>query len=193
MGRVGLVLLAAGNSSRMGSAKQLLAYRGRALVRHAAEIALASVCDPVVVVVGARTPEVRQALAGLKLEIVENPRWAEGMGTSIQVGVSAAANSPLDGVVLALADQPRVTATVLDRLVEAHRDTGRPIVASGYAGTAGVPAFFARTLFEELLALHSGAGAKPLITRDPHRLAVLDCPEAALDVDTPEDYERAVR
>ena len=146
MGRIGLILLATGSSSRMGSAKQLLPYRGRPLVRHATETALGSMATPVIVVVGARAEEIRAAMEGLTVEIVEYTRWEEGMGTSIEAGMRAASAWNLDGVILALADQPLVSAAILDRLITTHRETGKPIVASQYAGTVGVLAFFARVV-----------------------------------------------
>lgn len=193
VGDVGLVLLAAGGSTRMGAAKQLLAYRGKPLVRHAAEVALATGCRPVVVVLGARAGEVRVALEGLPLLLVENPRWEEGMGTSIVAGIAALAPYSVEGAVLALADQPRVTPAALNALIAAHRDSGRPVAASRYADTVGVPAFFALELFRELLHLPPAQGCKRVITANPECTILLDCPDAEADLDTPEEYARAVR
>jgi molybdenum cofactor cytidylyltransferase len=190
MNDIGLVLLAAGNSTRMGSAKQLLSYEGKPLVRHAAEEALASVCQPVFVVLGSRVAEIRPVLDGLAVEILENSRWAEGMGTSIHAGVEAAAARNLNGVILALADQPLVTHRILDRLVETHQSSGQPIVASQYAGTVGVPVFFSREFFANLLALEPGQGCKGLILSHAGQAIRLDCPEAEADIDTPQDYDR---
>lgn len=187
--RTGLILLAAGSSERMGASKQLLEYRGRPLVRHAAAAALQSRCRPVIVVLGARASAVREALAGLPVECVENPRWAEGMGTSIQAGLRAAIAHEVDGVVLALADQPLVTAGSYDRLTAAHAASGKAIAASEYSGTVGVPAFFAAECFPELEALAPGQGCKDLILAHASAARVA-CPEAGTDIDTPSEYAR---
>ena len=189
MKQFGIVILAAGNSSRMGSPKQLLDYGGKPLLRHAADVALRSTCcGNVIVVLGSRVEELRPALAGLPVTILENPRWEEGMGTSIHTGVEHALASGLDGVILALADQPLVAAEVLDRLVYTHFETGRPIVAAKYAGTVGVPVFFSREFFPKLLALKPQQGCKGVILSHAEDSFHLDCPEAEIDIDTPQDY-----
>jgi molybdenum cofactor cytidylyltransferase len=158
--RTGLVLLAAGESSRMGTPKQLLEFNGKPLIRHAAEMALASKCRPVVVVLGSQADEIRAVLADLDLVIRQNPRWREGMGTSIHAGVEAVSESDADGLVLALADQPKITPQVLNRLLATHWATGQPIVASQYADTVGVPVYFSRQFFPHLLALNPEQGCK---------------------------------
>jgi molybdenum cofactor cytidylyltransferase len=183
-----LILLAAGNSARMGSAKQLLDFRGKPMLRHAVESAQASGCNPVIVVLGANEAEIRPALAGLDVEIVVNERWAEGMGTSIQTGLRALENRDIGGAILALSDQPFVTADFLRGLIERYRESGRSIVAAQYAGTAGVPAFFAREAFPLLMALKPDQGCKGVILSHPGDALLVDCPEAAMDIDTPEDY-----
>jgi molybdenum cofactor cytidylyltransferase len=177
----------------MGSPKQLLDYHGRPLIRHAAETALGTQCDAVVVVLGANAAQIRAALDGIApgtkvLEIAENPRWPEGMGTSIQTGIRAAETLGLDGAILALADQPLITPQILDRLIAEHGHTGRPIVASQYAGTVGVPVFFARSHFPQLLALAPGQGCKGVILESGEAALRIDCPEAEIDLDTPVDY-----
>ena len=185
-----MILLAAGNASRMGFAKQLLDFHGRPLVRHAAETALASTCRPVWVVVGARAKAVRDALKGLPIEIVENADWESGMGSSITAGVRAAIERAPAGVVIALADQPLIGAELYDRLVEHHRQSACPVVASGYAGTAGVPAFFAAELYPALLSLPPEQGCRRLLQERRADVAVLPCPEAEVDLDCPEDVRR---
>lgn len=175
----------------MGSAKQLLEFRGKPLVRHAAESAQSSGCDPVIVVLGAHERECRLALAGLAVEIVVNARWPEGMGTSIQAGLRAIENRHVGGAILALADQPFVTPEFLNGLIARHRESGRRIVAAQYSGTAGVPVFFSREAFPLLMALKPDRGCKGVILGHPADAVLVDCPEAAMDIDTPEDYARA--
>lgn len=187
-----IIVLAAGNAARMGSPKQLLKFRGVPLVRHAAETALDAGCGPVVVVLGANEAEVRSALVSLPVEVVVNERWAQGLGTSIRAGLERAAEQAVGGVILMLADQPLVTGEFLRGLVAAHRRTGKPIVASRYADTVGVPAFFAAGVLPLLGGLGPGQGCKGVILGHAERAMLIDCPQAATDVDTPADYARLI-
>ena len=183
-----VVLLAAGNSSRMGSPKQLLEYRHGPLIRHAAEVAIASGCARVIVVLGANAAEIRPALAGLPVDIVENPRWQEGMGASINAGIRAAEARGLGGAILTLGDQPLITPEILRNLILEHQCTGQPIVASQYARTVGVPVYFAKEYFPHLLALAPEQGCKGVILKHREDARQINCPEAEADLDTPEDY-----
>lgn len=181
----GVVVLAAGGSGRMGRAKQLLPYLGHTLVEHAARTALASGAAEVVVVVGAHAPEVRARLRGLRVKVVLNAEWAEGMGGSIAKGVAALSES-VDTAVIALGDQPRITPAHL-RALATH---GGPIVASSYDGVVGAPCAFARSEFPRLLALTGDQGARHLIRGAD--VETIPFEAANLDVDTPEDYQALV-
>jgi molybdenum cofactor cytidylyltransferase len=191
---ISVVVLAAGNSTRMGVAKQLLDFRGQPLLRHAVQTALATGCGHVVAVLGAGWQHLLPVLRGLDVEVVLNDRWAQGMGTSIQAGLNGARARDAKGVILSLADQPFVTSESLAALVNAHHATTKAIVASRYSETVGVPVFFAREAFPSLLALGPDQGCKGavLTAAAADRAYLLDCPEAAIDLDTPEDYRRAV-
>ena len=189
---VGLLLLAAGGSSRLGQPKQLLPFRDRTLLRHAAETALHSRCRPIIVVLGAQPDRMRHELAGLEVRAAENPAWEAGMGSSIRCGLTGLETSApnLAGVVLMLCDQPLITSDALDALVQSHAETGCPLIASEYGGTRGVPAFFSRALFPELRALPDAQGAKPVIARYAAETIALPLPAGVWDVDTAADYER---
>jgi molybdenum cofactor cytidylyltransferase len=191
-GGIGLVLLAAGSATRMGTAKQLLPYRGRSLLRHAAEAAVGSGLTPVVVVLGARAEQLRPELGGLPVLVAVNDAWERGMGTSVRVGLAAlrAAAPDAAGVVFTLCDQPLAGPDVIRRLVASHRETRRPVVASEYGGTLGVPALFAREYFPDLEGLADGEGAKQVIVAAAGGAHAVPFPDGALDVDSPEDYER---
>lgn len=189
----GIILLAAGSSTRMGSAKQLMNFNGKPLLRHAGEVVCRSNCAPVIVVLGAREHDLRPALQGLPLEIVVNDSWSEGIGTSIRTGLRALENRPVCGVILALADQPFITAEFLHGLAQQHTRTRKLIVASRYSGTVGVPAFLSRQLFPRLQALKPHEGCKNLLLGCSHEAVLIDCPEAAIDIDSPEDYAKATR
>ena len=176
----------------MGTPKQLLTYRGCTLIRHMAEVAIASVCQPIVVVLGANAERIKPEISQLPIPIVENQQWEEGMSASIRVGLAAllAVNKNLDAVAIALCDQPFVSPQTLNQLVEAYYLTGKPIITSEYAGTLGVPALFNRTLFSELMALKSTEGAKQLIKRHIHEISSIPFPDGTIDIDTPNDYEQ---
>jgi molybdenum cofactor cytidylyltransferase len=186
-----IVLLAAGNASRMGTPKQFLDIGGKPMVRHAAETALASQCRPVVVVAGAHAAEIRAALVGLSVSVAENANWAAGMGSSIQSGL-ALLPAETAAVIVSLADQPLLTAEIYESLIAEHRRTGAPIVAAAYAGTVGVPVLFARAYFPHLLALPPDQGCKGVILKNREHAVSMPCPEAETDIDTAADYARLV-
>jgi molybdenum cofactor cytidylyltransferase len=167
----------------------LLPFRGKTLLRHAAETALAAQLGPVIVVLGFEDAACREALHGLPLTIVENSRWREGMGGSIAAGLQAIDESTHRAVIVMLCDQSAVTSEVLHTLDAEQRTTGKSIVASGYGGTVGPPALFTSDRFPELRALSGHHGAKSLF-QDAAELSVVDCPEAALDIDLPADLAR---
>jgi len=190
--RVGAVVLAAGVSSRMGSPKQTLRFRGESLLKRAARAALGAGCCPVIVVTGAHAELSRHELEGLDVREVLNTRWETGMASSIRSGVEGLLSVVPDAVaaVLMLCDQPHVTAEVISGLIGAHRATGSPVVASTYGGNFGVPALFSRALFDELARLEGAAGAKQVIKRHAAEAHFLPFPGGDVDVDTPDDFSR---
>ena len=188
---VGLVILAAGASTRLGQPKQLLTYRGRSFLYNAVEVAFSSTCSPIIVVLGADAQQLRPEISQFPVQVVENRQWREGISASIRVGIQALKATPgkIEAAVLMLCDQPFVSSQIINQLVEAHRLTGKPIVASEYAKTLGVPALFSHTFFPELMALKGDQGAKLLIRKYPHQVLAVPFPEGAIDIDTPHDYE----
>lgn len=189
MGNVGAVILAAGGSSRLGQPKQLLTFRGDTLIRRAAGAAAEAGCAPVVVVVGATNDAIQTELQSTSAIVVENEQWETGPGSSIGRGVTELPAS-VDAVVLLACDQPFLDTTIVRKLIDAHEKTGKPIAASSYANTVGIPALFARSKFEALLALSPAVGAKGLITAQPDDVATVPFEAGAIDIDTPEDFER---
>lgn len=191
---VGAVILAAGSSSRMGSPKQTLSYRGQSLLRRAALAALGAECRPVMVVTGAHAELSRPELNGLDVQEVLNTRWETGIASSIRAGVEALVGvaPDADAAVFMLCDQPRVTTEVITGLVAAYRATGRPVIASTYGGSFGVPALFSRTLFAELTLLEGVSGAKEVIRRHEREAHFLPFQGGEVDVDTPDDFSRLI-
>ncbi len=188
---IGAIVLAAGGSSRLGTPKQLLTFRGETLVRRAAKAALESVCDRVVVVVGNHAQQVRQEMGDLPVLAVENDKWQSGVSSSIRAGLEQISSE--DGVVITLCDQPFMTAAVLNELISTHHKTRREIVASTYGATRGVPAFFAPELFNELASLTKDEGARRIIASHPEKVATVEFLQGAIDIDTPEDHARLIQ
>ena len=186
---IAAVVLAAGGSTRLGRPKQLVPIDGEPLVRRAARAALDAGCRPVLVVIGAAAEAVGAAVADLPVLRVTNPRWADGVGTSIACGVSAAAAHRPAGCIVLPCDQPRLTAGVLATLIERFRDGGFSAVACTYGGTTGSPVLFAPELFDRLAALTGDSGAKRAL-RDCPTLQVVDFPGGDLDIDTDADLRR---
>jgi molybdenum cofactor cytidylyltransferase len=188
--RVGIVVLAAGASTRMGAPKQLLDCRGTPLLKVTLSAALASRCVRTVVVLGAHAETVRTAVpAGVP--IVLNEYWSDGMQTSIAAGITqlCALEPRISAVVLASADQPFLNADVLNALVDAYEESKSRIVASAYANALGTPALFDVTLFSELVSLKNG-GAQSLLGKYASAVRAVPWPEGEFDIDTPRDYER---
>ena len=189
--QVGLLLLAAGSSSRLARPKQLLPYQGQTLLRHAAEVAAASPCRPLVLVTGALHDELLPEVEGLPFHVVRNETWADGMGGSIAAGLQALEadheSPPVEAVVVILCDQPLLTEDIIGQFIVQFQATGQPVVAATYAGTQGVPALFSRAVFPQLLALRGASGARELLQQYQH-LPTVDFPGGATDVDTEAQY-----
>jgi molybdenum cofactor cytidylyltransferase len=184
----GGLVLAAGAATRMGRLKQLLPYRGKTLVEHAVEQAFDAGFDPVAVVVGCEAAAVRAVLAAQSVLFVENPRWRLGMGSSIAAGMQLLGT--LDEVAILLADQPRVESRHLREMQAFLYSAHASIVAAEYDRTLGVPAIFKHELFARLRSLVPEAGARTLLRDDPNfKVVAFPLPEAALDIDTPQDFE----
>lgn len=186
---VGAVILAAGGSSRFGAPKQLLNFRGETLVGRAVRALEEAHCAPVVVVVGESGNAIRDALRDSSAAIVENAEWRRGLGTSIRCGLRSCADS-IGAVVLLACDQPLVDSTIVAALIAEHERSRKPIVASRYANTLGIPALFDRSCFEALRALPDDSGAKSLIAARPNDVASIAFEDGAVDIDTSEDFER---
>nr|PZN79734.1 MAG: nucleotidyltransferase family protein [Pseudomonadota bacterium] len=180
------VVLAAGASSRFGSAKQLVRVDGRPLLHTIVSRAVEVAGYAVTVVLGARAAELTPLLRHSPASVVINRNWSEGLASSIRVAVERLPGS-CGGVMLILADQAAVTAQDLKRLAEAWQRQPDYIIAAQYGTTTGAPAIFPRWTFGDLLELRGDRGAQMLLRRYSDRVVRVPMPRAAIDIDTPED------
>lgn len=186
--RIACIVLAGGRSSRMGSNKLVETVADKPIVRHVAEAVLASVARPVVVVTGHQAEAVRAALAGLDVQFVHNPDFAEGISTSVKAGIAALPDD-IDGAVVALGDMPELAGGQIDRLAAAFSPKdGRSIVVPVRDGRRGNPVLWGATYFEEMRGLAGDVGAKHLIVAHADQIVEVDLASDAVlvDIDTPE-------
>ena len=189
---IGAVLLAAGEASRFGTAKQLLVIDGEPMARRMALAALAAGLSPVIVVTGAHHDQVAASLGGLDVQIVRHEDWSSGMGGSLAAGVRAIVQRvpSLSSLMVLLADQPSVGAAELKAMLQAYAGGAGRILAASYDGHRGPPCLFPRFFFDELAALRGPRGARSLLEKYADRVDAHDLPAASFDIDTPTDHAR---
>ncbi|BAY80554.1 4-diphosphocytidyl-2C-methyl-D-erythritol synthase [Calothrix parasitica NIES-267] len=189
---IGLIILAAGKASRMGKPKQLLIYQGSSLISLAVKVGLNSICESVVVVLGAYAEIIKPEINNLPIQIIENPDWETGMSSSIRAGINSInqSNLNLDAVIIALADQPLISEAVFNQLISKYQDTKNKIIASAYDDVVGVPALFDKSIFSELMDIEGDRGAKALMRKYQDEVLTIPVAEAAIDIDTQDDYQK---
>lgn len=189
--RIAAVVLAAGQSRRMGEQNKLTAtVAGKPMLRHAVDAALASSAGPVIVVAGYDPGAVRTTLDGAPVTIVDNPDYAEGLSTSLRCGIAAAAalDPAVDGALVLLGDMPAVAGGDLDRLIAAFdAEEGRTICVPTYRGKRGNPVLWGRDFFDAMRRLSGDVGAKHLIGENAERVCDVPMPSDSVlnDIDTP--------
>jgi molybdenum cofactor cytidylyltransferase len=189
--KTGIILLAAGSSSRLGRAKQLIEIQGETLIQKAIDEANKSQANCLVVVLGANADLIQTGFDTSSTPFIVNPVWQQGMSSSMQLGLRfLMEKEEIDQVLLMLCDQPFVDASLLDQLITARETSGKGIVAAAYSNTLGVPALFEERYFEELLQLTGSEGAKKVIFNHQAEVHALDFPLGAVDLDTEEDVNQ---
>ncbi|MBN1905029.1 MAG: putative selenium-dependent hydroxylase accessory protein YqeC [Deltaproteobacteria bacterium] len=182
------IILAAGGSSRMGKPKQMLEIGGKTLVSIVIENILASIIDEIIIVTqpdlpligGNEYPEIKR---------VVNKEWQRGQSSSMKAGLNAV-DKKTDAVMFFMADQPMVDTDIINRLVTAFQESKKPIVSPMYNGKKGAPVLFKRGLFDELNLIQGDRGGRGLLEVYPVEYVNIEMPFAAMDVDTPEEYEK---
>ncbi len=194
---VSALILAAGRGSRMGRTKQLLAFEGRPVLSHVIAAALGARLGEVVIVLGYEAASVRDALGPMDgIRFVENPDFADGQSSSLSLGLDAVDARSQAAVVL-LGDQPTITSSDIDRVVEAYCDgeaaAARAVYESGGKTINGHPTVLGRVLWDEIRGVEGDVGARDVLAR--HGDSVLRVPlgkSPPSDLDTPADYDALV-
>ncbi|HHH49554.1 MAG TPA: nucleotidyltransferase family protein [Saprospiraceae bacterium] len=190
---IAVIILAAGESKRMGQAKQLLKIGGESLIRNT--IILAQKINPIAiqVVLGANKELIEAEIKDLECNIVYNRNWKKGMGSSLVTALKnllESANTP-DAILMLLVDQPFISLAHLRALVRTYQSNTSPIIATQYNQILAVPAIFDKSLFKELLELKGDRGARKIIAHHKNKLLAIPFSKASLDIDTPEDFKKA--
>ena len=191
---ISAILLAAGESRRMGSPKALLYYQGQTFIERICTAFLTAGVDELIVVLGARAEEIGRALPSHPaLRSVVNSRYSQGQLSSLMVGIGALSPES-EAVVVNLVDHPLISSATIKAVIDSFRAVPLPIVIASYQGKRGHPVLFSGQVYGEILAAPLDQGAKVVVRKDPARVreVPLDDPGILADIDTPEDYRRFV-
>ncbi|HCN82684.1 MAG TPA: nucleotidyltransferase family protein [Sphingobacteriaceae bacterium] len=187
----GIIILAAGNSSRFGSPKQLLQYKNKSLVQLVADEAIRTVSKSVIVVTGGNKTLIETDLKDKEIQIVYNPDWQEGMASSISCGLKDLVKSfpQLENVIITVCDQPYISSDLFKDLIKKKSSSRKNIIASAYKNTFGVPVLFDKRYFNDLLGLKGQSGAKKLLKNFADDVDSVIFKKGDIDIDTVRDYE----
>lgn len=189
--KIGVIILAAGSSGRLGYPKQLVGFRGKSLLQHSIDVAESVDFKTKILILGAKAEEIESKLDIRNFEVVYNENWKDGMGTSISKGISEAIKleKELDHILILLSDQPFVTGKKIQELIQVQLDSKTPATFSEYADEVGVPAIFSREVFSKLKKLKKDQGAKKLILKNQIEFKTVKFEGGNFDVDTAEDVD----
>lgn len=189
--QIPIIILAAGASSRLGSAKQLLPWGNSTLIEHTVQTALASRMGNVYVVLGANIRQIKPKLQHLPVSIVINRKFMDGISTSIQAGLTKVLKDDpeTDAVVLCLADQPFLTPQIITQLAITHYTSKLPLIHCQYARhLTGPPSLIQRKYFSYLKKLTGDTGAKKIFSQFPDDVGIVEFEKGQIDIDSWEDY-----
>lgn len=186
--RIAILILGAGRSSRMGTAKQLLPIGETTLLGVTLESALASEADAVFCVLGSQINDISLSIEQYGIEIIENSNYMNGLSSSIAEGILHLQEKDFDAVLIMLGDQPFIQASYLNEMIDTYRNHPKKIIASNYSDKVGVPVILSSTFFPELLKLRGDVGAGPFLNAHKEHIIQLRN-NGLMDVDTQEDYQ----
>jgi len=194
MPKTAILILAAGESKRMGEPKQLLPYNNSTLLLHTIEQANSIKYADVFIVIGAHFTDVFKSIRGQKATILKNNNWEDGMGSSISKGVELIKKkNDYNRVLVTLADTPLVTKEHYEELISLSDETGKRIILTNYEEISGVPAIFDKSLFNELSILSDNEGAKPVVKKYKKEVLKMKSKTPFFDVDTKEAYQKLLK
>lgn len=194
MSKTAILILAAGESKRMGEPKQLLPYNNSTLLLHTIEQANSIKYADVFIVIGAHFSDVFKSIRGQKATILKNNNWEDGMGSSISKGVELIKKkNNYDRVLVTLADTPLITQEHYEGLISLSDETGKRIILTNYEEVSGVPAIFDKSLFNELSILSNNEGAKPVVVKYKKEVLEMTSKIPFFDVDTKEAYQKLLK
>jgi molybdenum cofactor cytidylyltransferase len=190
--KVGIIILAAGESSRLGEPKQLKKFRGKRLLQ-----LIIDCCNDFdylakILVLGANVEIITKEIDTKHFVTIRNKNWSLGIGTSIAVGIEKALliEPDLEHVLILLSDQPFVTQELIDKLLRVHLNGDKDITACLYKNIKGVPAIFSKAIFNALKSLNGDKGAGKIIAL--HHINTVNFEEGIIDIDTPDDYQKLI-
>ena len=190
--KVAILLLAAGNSSRLGQPKQLLKWKSSNLLQHAIDTVKKVQSDSVLIVLGANYQEIISEINTNSIHVVNNKTWQNGLGNSIAVGVNYIKKvfPETEAILISLADQPLITEVYLSKMISEFNICKKQIFATDYKNNRlGVPALFDKEYFEELMQLNNDEGAKHIIKKHEQVVSYIETSQMFSDIDTLESYE----
>ena len=190
----GIIILAAGNSSRLGQPKQLLTFKGKCLLEIAAEAAINTSIRPIIIVLGANAEIILKNTSYPEISYIVNEQWQGGMSSSIALGITTIKDRHpyLENVIIAVSDQAYMNPEILEGLLSKKESSGKNIVASRYNETTGSPALFNKKYFAQLNSLKGDKGAKQILEQYPDDIATVKFELGHIDIDTITDYENLI-
>lgn len=190
---IAILILAAGDSSRLGTPKQLLKWKNTTLLGHAIETAQELKTSKLIVVLGANYNLISTKINNYEVAVLVNESWEKGLGSSIAFGVNHLLKSDtnFDAVFIILADQPLIDSAYLNKVLDKYEMGKRQIIATSYkGGKQGVPVLFDAIYFEELSQLNDDKGAKVILQKYSKNVSAISADNIVSDIDTLEDYQR---
>lgn len=189
--KIGVIILAAGSSSRLGYPKQLVRFKGIPLLQRSIDVSESLKFTAKILVLGAKEAEISKEINSRSFDVVINENWEEGLGTSIRKGISEALKleKELEHILIMLSDQPLVAKDNIEELVRVQLDSKKQATFSEYAGDIGVPAIFSSEIFSKLIKLKGDQGAKKLIYDRDFQYGTVQFENGNFDVDTIADVK----
>ncbi|MFQ6601433.1 NTP transferase domain-containing protein [Flavobacterium sp. C3NV] len=190
----GIVVLAAGSSSRLGQPKQLLLYKNTSLLKNTISQASQVPNTAIIVVTGSNHELIEKEITDPEIKTIFNPDWELGMSSSIATGLKELLrlNPDIQKCIFTVCDQPFITTIVFENLIKEHQKTVKGIAACEYAATLGTPVLFHKKYFTELLQLKGQEGAKKIINRFLEDTIAVPFEKGNVDIDTIEDYNELI-